>query len=61
MSASSTGPRTFEAQASSSRGQDDHETDSDGENDTVNLTLDHAVLSEDPLGDQPKAQLVFML
>ncbi|KAL8778195.1 MAG: hypothetical protein Q9203_004221 [Teloschistes exilis] len=59
MSASSTGPRTVEAQASSSRGQDDHETDSDGENDPVNLTLDHAVLSEDPLGDQPKAHMTF--
>lgn len=61
MSASSTGPHTVEAQASSSRGQDDHDTDSDGENDPVNLTFDHAVMAEDPLGDQAQAQLVSML
>lgn len=58
MSGSSTDPHTVEAQASSSRGHDENETDSDGEDDPVHLTLDRSVLIDDPLGEQPQAPLV---
>ncbi|KAL8661432.1 MAG: hypothetical protein Q9202_005614 [Teloschistes flavicans] len=59
MSGSSTDPHTVEAQASSSRGHDENETDSDGEDDPVHLTLDRSVLIDDPLGEQPQAPITF--
>lgn len=56
MGSSSPGHRTFEAQDSSSRISEDPETDSNEEDDPINLTLNHSVLTDDPLGEQPHPQ-----
>ncbi|KAL8734800.1 MAG: hypothetical protein Q9181_003024 [Wetmoreana brouardii] len=59
MGSSSPGLRQIEDQGSSSRIYGNDESDSGEEDDPVNFILDHPVLNDDPLGEQPHPQITF--
>lgn len=59
MSSSSSGIRPAETNASSSQLQQDSDTDSNEEDDPINLNLAHDVLADDSLQEEPHPQITF--
>ncbi|KAL8940039.1 MAG: hypothetical protein Q9211_002470 [Gyalolechia sp. 1 TL-2023] len=59
MSSSSSGIRPAERNGSLSHIRQDSDTDSTEDDDPINLNLAHAVLADDPLGEEPRPQITF--
>ncbi len=58
MSRYSPGLGTGENQGSPSEAREDPDTDSNEEDDPINLNLDHSVLDDDPPGNETHPELV---
>ncbi|KAL8875959.1 MAG: hypothetical protein Q9198_005761 [Flavoplaca austrocitrina] len=59
MSRSSPGSGSGDNQGSSSEIREDPDSDSNEEDDPINLNPDHSVLDDDPLGDEPHPHITF--
>ncbi|KAL8806004.1 MAG: hypothetical protein Q9223_004695 [Gallowayella weberi] len=59
MGSSSPGVRALEGQGSSSHARDGADTDSNEEDDPINLNLNHPVLDDDALREQPHPHITF--